>query len=99
MDIVINHARVDAHFIYPGLGEVINLTPEIIWHLDEPYQSQSAFLAYNVFALAYSKGVKVLLNGQGADEYLGGYGQFTSARYANMLKQIKFISLIRDVKT
>ncbi|TFG40583.1 MAG: asparagine synthase (glutamine-hydrolyzing), partial [Bacteroidia bacterium] len=67
MNIIIKHTEVQAHFIYPTLNEVADLTSEIIWHQDEPYQSQSAFLAYNVFKLANENGVKVLLNGQGAD--------------------------------
>jgi len=98
MDIVINHTKVDAYFIYPRLQDVFAMTPDIIWHLDEPYQSQSAFLAYNVFALANKNGVKVLLNGQGADEYLGGYGQFTISRYANMVKHLRISALLADIK-
>ena len=98
MKIIVEHTKVDAYFIYPGLNEVSDLTSEIIWHQDEPYQSQSAFLAYSVFKLAKNNGVKVLLNGQGADEYLGGYGQFTLARYANMVKHLNFISLMGDIR-
>lgn len=97
MDIIVGHTRVDARFIYPTLNEVIEQTQGILWHHDEPYQSQSPFLAYNVFKLAHATGVKVLLNGQGADEYLGGYSQFTSARYANMVKKLKIMPLIDDI--
>lgn len=98
MDIVINHTKVDAHFSYPSLDEVFSLTQKIIWHHDEPYQSQSAFLAFNLFGLARSNGVKVLLNGQGADEYMGGYGQFTIARYASMLKRLSIPSMVADMR-
>jgi asparagine synthase (glutamine-hydrolysing) len=98
MDIVISQTRVDAHFIYPSLKEAVELIPDIIWHQDEPYQSQSVFLAYNVFRLASTNGVKVLLNGQGADEYLGGYGQFTTARFATRAKQLKLFSIITEIK-
>jgi asparagine synthase (glutamine-hydrolysing) len=98
MDIVINHTKVEAYFIYPQLKDVFNMTQDIIWHQDEPYQSQSAFLAYNVFRLANMNGVKVLLNGQGADEYLGGYGQFTISRYANMAKHLRIFSMLADIR-
>jgi len=98
MDIVINHTKVDAHYIFPGLSEALNITSNILWHHDEPYQSQSAYLGYDVFKLASSNGVKVLLNGQGADEYLGGYGQFTVSRYANMVKHLRLQALFADVK-
>ncbi|HBE42681.1 MAG TPA: asparagine synthase (glutamine-hydrolyzing) [Bacteroidales bacterium] len=97
MDIVINHTSVDAHLIYPQLQEAIDSTPDLIWYQDEPYQSQSAFLGYSVFGLAKKNGVKVLLNGQGADEYLGGYGQFAAARYANMVRQLRISALLNDI--
>ena len=98
MDIVINHTKVDPHFAYPNLEELFSLTSDIIWHQDEPYQSQSVFLAYNLYRLASENGIKVLLNGQGADEYMGGYGQFTFSRYAKMVKYLKLITLVTDVK-
>lgn len=98
MDIVINHTKVDAYFVFPRLEDVMAMTPDIVWHHDEPYQSQSAFLAYNLFRLAHNNDVKVLLNGQGADEYLGGYGQFTDARYAVMAKHLRILGIISDIK-
>lgn len=98
MDLVIDHTHVDAYFVYPSLNEVFEKTSSILWHHDEPYQSQSAFLAYNLFHLAKKNSVKVLLNGQGADEYLGGYGQFTMARYTSMLKRMKLAGVVSDIK-
>lgn len=98
MEKVVNHVNVDAHYIYPSLNEALNSISELIWHHDEPYQSQSAFLSFSVFHLARKNGVKVLLNGQGADEYLGGYGQFTMARYAELIKRLRWFSLICDLR-
>lgn len=97
MDVIINHTKVDASFVYPEPDDIFRLTPELIWIHDEPYQSQSAFLAYHVFRLARENGVKVLLNGQGADEYLGGYGQFTVARYAHMVKRLRINEALLDI--
>ena len=54
------------------------------------------FLGYNVFKCAKESGVSVLLNGQGADEYLGGYGQFTGPRYASLIKNFHFYTLWSD---
>lgn len=96
MDIVVNHTGVESNFMYPTIEDVIEQTEKILWHQDEPYQSQSTFLAYNVFKHANSKGIKVLMNGQGADEYLGGYGQFTVARYSTMLKRLQLWSILND---
>lgn len=98
MDIVINHTSVDAHFVYPKLEDVFKITPNLIWFHDEPYQSQSAFLAYNVFKLVKSNNVKVLLNGQGADEYLGGYSQFTYARLIRKIRKFQWLQLYKEIK-
>lgn len=98
MDIVVKHTNVDAHFVYPRLEDVFEITPNLTWYHDEPYQSQSAFLSYHVFELAKLNKVKVLLNGQGADEYLGGYGQFAIPRYANMFRKIHWANMIREIE-
>jgi asparagine synthase (glutamine-hydrolysing) len=98
IDIVTNHTAVNSRIIYPQLDEIYGLTEDLIWYHDEPYQSQSAFLAYNVFKLAKNNGIKVLLNGQGADEYLGGYGQFTIPRMAFMLKKLRFSALLSEME-
>ena len=97
MDMVIDHTQVDAYFVYPSLDDVFKMTPSILWYHDEPYQSQSAFLAFNLFHLARANSVKVLLNGQGADEYLGGYGQFTIARYTAMARRMKLAAMMADI--
>jgi asparagine synthase (glutamine-hydrolysing) len=51
----------------------------------EPFGSTSIFAQYKVFELASEAGVKVMLDGQGADEMLGGYIPYLSARLASML--------------
>ncbi len=98
IDIVVNHTAVDSHLVYPKLTDVFKLTPDLIWYHDEPYQSQSAYLAYHVFQLVKSTNVKVLLNGQGADEYLGGYGQFTYARLIKKLRSFRWIEVFSEIR-
>lgn len=98
MDIVIKFVDSEASFIYSDLDELFEITPTVLWFQDEPYQSQSAFLGFKLFQNVNSNNVKVLLNGQGADEYLGGYGQFTVARYADMIRYMRFSELISELK-
>ena len=97
MDIVVGHTNVDAHFVYPRWENLFPLTSDLIWFQDEPYQSQSVFLGYHVFKSARLNNVIVLLNGQGADEYLGGYGQFTMPRLVSLARQLKLIKLLNEV--
>ncbi len=98
MQEVTDFTNVSAHFVSPKKEDVIKLTPKILWHMDEPYQSQSAFLGYHVFELAARNGVKVLLNGQGADEYLSGYEEFRNLRWYKFFKEFKWFSLLKEFR-
>lgn len=97
VDEVIKVIDVKSNFIYPKGEAVFTLTDKILWHHDEPYQSQSAFLAYHVFERVAHEKVKVLLNGQGADEYLSAYGSFQSLRLQNDIKNFRFIKINREL--
>lgn len=85
MDQVVDFLGVNAHFVYPDARDIFGEYSRLIWYQDEPYSSQSAFLANNVFNTARQKGIKVLLNGQGSDEYIGGYGQFSMPYFSELL--------------
>ena len=97
MEEVVSTTKVDANYIYPKGADVFNLTEKLIWHMDEPYQSQSAYLGYHVFQEAKNKGVVVLLNGQGADEYLSGYGGFKILRLKRLLLSFKLRRLFTEL--
>lgn len=99
MDIVTDYTKTDAYFFYPGTERLFELTSDILWYHDEPYQSQSSYLGYHVFQLAKKHSVKVLLNGQGADEYLGGYGQFNNAIYFELFKKLRWGSFYKELKS
>jgi len=47
-----------------------------LWHQDEPVHSFTSVVVYQLMKLARQVGLKVVLNGQGADEALGGYGSY-----------------------
>jgi asparagine synthase (glutamine-hydrolysing) len=47
--------------------------PEMLWYQDEPVHSLTAVVGYELMRLTASHGVRVVLNGQGADETIGGY--------------------------
>ncbi len=44
-----------------------------LWFQDEPVHSMTALIGYELMELAATNGVKVVLNGQGADETAAGY--------------------------
>ena len=55
--------------------EYLKVIPKIMYHLDEPTSDPAAVALYFVAKLA-SKDVKVVLSGEGADEFFGGYNTY-----------------------
>jgi asparagine synthase (glutamine-hydrolysing) len=94
---VVAHSKTSSHINYPSGDDVFELTDKLIWHMDEPYQSQSVMLGHEVYKMAKDNGTAVILNGQGADEYLSGYGLFRLMRRKRLLRSLKFRKLLQDV--
>lgn len=55
--------------------EYKNIVPTILYHMDEPSSDPAAIALYFVSNLA-SQDVKVVLSGEGADEFFGGYNKY-----------------------
>lgn len=68
-----------------------DLLPEIVNAYDEPFADPSAVPTFAV-AKAASSHIKVILNGEGADELFGGYRRHQAMKYlVNIANLIKFI--------
>ena len=52
---------------------------------DEPFGSTSIYAQYRVFRRAARSGIKVMLDGQGADEMLAGYDGYFPARLGSLI--------------
>ena len=48
----------------------------LLWFQDEPVHTMTALVGYQLMRLAASHGIRVVLNGQGADETIGGYSSY-----------------------
>ena len=83
---VIDATGVVSHVVEPHVDGLIAELPEFIWYNELPVGSSSQYAQWNVFRLAKQHGVTVLLDGQGADETLGGYEQYF-ARYVASLRE------------
>lgn len=86
MDEVIGQTNVEGHFVTPSLDNLMQMIKQIVWQQDEPFGSSSIYAQYLVFNLAKNANVKVMLDGQGADESLLGYNEFWMAHLAQLIK-------------
>lgn len=73
MDMVVATTRTEPHFIYPSAERAFSIAERITWHQDEPHYNTSMYAQWCVFEEAKRQHVKVMLDGQGADEELAGY--------------------------
>ncbi|MDH7974955.1 asparagine synthase (glutamine-hydrolyzing) [Sphingomonas sp. AR_OL41] len=74
--------------ILPDLGELFSpgVMSHLAWYQDQPFLSGSHFNEYIIFKAAHERGVTVILDGQGSDEYFGGYGEFWFAAQIEALR-------------
>lgn len=96
---MVNKTGVDAHYVYPKLEDLFSTYQKIGWHQDEPYGSTSIYAQWNVFRLAAENGVKVMLDGQGADEQLAGYRTFFGPHFAGLFVKGEWSRLWREIRS
>ncbi len=84
--------RVDAvqHKVQTSPSELIEDLTSLIRAQQAPFTSTSIFAQYKVFEAIHRSGIKVSLDGQGADELFGGYGYHIGARLASLVRQRKW---------
>jgi len=82
-----------------GLSEesFCNHYREAIFHMDEPFARQSAYVRWEIAHLTRANQRKVLLNGEGADEILGGYVSFASRFMIDLLRHGHPIRFGREI--
>jgi len=85
--LVAESAGAEAIFVTPGPDALLDALDDLVWHQDEPFLSASIFAQWCVFEAARKAGVVVMLDGQGADETLGGYRGFFGAYLASLIRE------------
>lgn len=90
---IIRATGVRSHVIQPTPQGLLDDLDRIVWHQDEPFASTSIFAQWSVYKLAREHGVKVMLDGQAADEMLGGYASLRSTFYAELAAKRRTILL------
>jgi asparagine synthase (glutamine-hydrolysing) len=98
VEIMNKSINADPHFIYPSANIALDSMEKMLWYHDIPYDNQSPYLAYNVMNVIKENGIKVILNGQGSDEYLGGYMQFIGAHLVTHLKNLQPYAIYSEMQ-
>jgi asparagine synthase (glutamine-hydrolysing) len=87
--VVAGYSNIESHIIYPDSKGYWNDLDKLTWYQDLPINSTSMFAQWEVMKLAGQQKVKVLLDGQGSDEILGGYYNFGGIFLLELLRRGK----------
>jgi asparagine synthase (glutamine-hydrolysing) len=78
--------RVQLHPVTAESGDWLDILRRIVWHMDGPGYSPAVFPLWKIMQRAHADRVPVLLEGQGADELLGGYVHHRAAAFVDDLR-------------
>ena len=95
IDLVGERVRAEIHKVRSSSKGLLRNLETIASFHDEPSASTSMHAQFEVFRAAREAGVKVLLDGQGADEVLGGYRLYLGARLASLVRNGEWSDALR----
>jgi asparagine synthase (glutamine-hydrolysing) len=96
---VVNSTSVKWHKTYPTSDTLLSDLSDLIYAADTPLLSTSTYAQYKVMKLASEQGIKVLLDGQGADELFAGYNIFNKVYYNELFVRFKFVLLFKEINS
>lgn len=98
MNEVIKKYTLKNYTTYPDPNLMIDELASLIHHHEYPITSASIYAQWCVMKLVKKNNVKVLLDGQGADEYLAGYDEFKYFAIWDLYRSGKIKSFLNEVR-
>ena len=78
-------------------ADLVQHLRDLLYAQEEPFGDLSVYGQYQVMHLAHDNGMKVLLDGQGSDEMLGGYYYLAAYYYYDLLRKGSIVKLAREI--
>ncbi|MDO8515435.1 MAG: asparagine synthase (glutamine-hydrolyzing), partial [bacterium] len=97
IDEVVKKTGVQAFKVYPKVEEFWQDINKLISFQDEPMISTGPYAQWKVMEKAHAEGIKVIIDGQGADEMLAGYIPYHFVYFKELFSQKKYLQLIKEV--
>jgi asparagine synthase (glutamine-hydrolysing) len=100
-DLVTRQTGYRAVKVFPELQELITdrHLDVMLYHQDQPFGSASHYSEFSIFKAAGENNMKVILDGQGSDEYLCGYPEFFTAYICELLREGKLGTAMKTLRT
>lgn len=73
--------------------------PKLNWHIEDPFRSLAVYTQFLIYRnIQDTSNVKVVINGQGADELFGGYNEQYRVLLAEYLSKFKLGSFVKEAR-
>lgn len=95
--LVANSIKCNRHEFGPTVRGLEKEMDEMIHHMEEPLRSISTYSQWCLMKGVKECGVTVLLEGQGADELLGGYHWYYNDYFHDLLSSFSLVKFLREV--
>lgn len=93
----ISQTKAQHHILKCTANELFSALEDVLWFHDEPVHSMTALVGFKLMSLARTHGTKVVLNGQGADEVIGGYPSYTDNYWFSLLNSGHLIFAANEI--
>ena len=74
------HLGTEHHVVRATHSEIADVFPQVVWHTEVPLMRTAPAPMFMLSKLVRDTGYKVVLTGEGADEFLAGYDIFKEAK-------------------
>lgn len=93
---VLQQTKAHSQLVFPKPDALLQTLPRLLYHQEQPFDSLSIFAQWCVMQAAQQDNIKVILDGQGADELLAGYG-YDGLLWASLLRSGKTRQLGQEI--
>lgn len=98
IDYVITKTRFKKHTVNPSFEDFIKDLDNFVYYHEEPFGGLSFYGENKVRELTHNNGIKVCLDGQGADEIFAGYPSVLMYYYKDLISDLKFSTFLKEYK-
>jgi asparagine synthase (glutamine-hydrolysing) len=93
----VSFLKTQHHYIHPTVDDLKEDFRDLLYTQELPMRSFAIYSQYSIYKyINKNTNVKVLLNGQGADEIFSGYSDHGYFYIASLLQSFKIIDLIKE---
>ena len=97
-ELVTESTKTTWYRTFPDSKDFLEDLEDLVYTQDIPFGSTTIYAQYRVMKLAKESNIKVLLDGQGADELFAGYQAYYRTFFAEILRNLNISAFIRELK-